>query len=87
MTGRETREGGGRGGGFFCCKICKFKYNPGVPLTYFTDGGGPRDFFRSEILAKRDFFGGLWRTWGFFWVAKKTRDFLGIALFISSNQK
>ena len=32
---------------------------PGAPLTYFNDGGGPKDFFGSDILAKRDFFGSM----------------------------
>ena len=33
----------------------------GAPLTYFNDGGGggPSDFFGSEILAKSDFFGSM----------------------------
>ena len=30
--------------------------HPGAPLTYFKDGG-PKDFFGSDILAKRDSFG------------------------------
>ena len=42
--------------------------------------GGSKGFFWSEILAKRDFFG-LWKTWGFFWVAKKHRDVLGYCTF------
>ena len=34
--------------------------SPGTPLTYFNDGGGgPSDFFGSEILAKSDFFGSM----------------------------
>ena len=42
---------------------------PGAPLTYFNDGGGPKDFFGSDILAKRDFFGSRKQlTQGFFWV-------------------
>ena len=32
-------------------------------------GGGPSDFFGSEILAKSDFLG-LWKTPRFFWAAK-----------------
>ena len=42
-----------------------YNYNQGrhlvAPLTYFNDGGGggggSKDFFGSDILAKRDFFG------------------------------
>ena len=40
-------------------------------------GGGPKDFFGSDILAKRDFFGSM----------KDAGIFLGIIFFISSNQK
>ena len=64
---------------------------PGAPLTYFNDGegggGGPSEFFGSEILVKSDFFGsikdagiflGREKTEGFFWVSKKViRDFFG----------
>ena len=58
---------------------------PGAPLTYFNDrgGGGPKDFFGSDILAKRHFF----------WSMKDAAIFLGrennrgIVFFISSNQK
>ena len=84
------REGGGGEGGLFVAKFASLNITHGSHSHILLTGGGggcPRDFFRSEILAKRDFLGGLWRTWGFFWVAKKTRDFWGIALFISSNQK
>ena len=68
---------------------------PGAPLTYFNDwgknggGGGPSDFFGSEILAKSDFLGsmkeagifiGPEKTEGIFWVAKKgLRGFFGYA--------
>ena len=52
---------------------------PGAPLTYFNEGGGggPSDFFGSEILAKSDFFGSM-KDAGTFLVRKKEqRDFLG----------
>ena len=66
-----------------------------APLTYLNygggggEGGGPSDFFGSEILAKSDFFrsmkdariflGRERKTEGFFGVAKKgLRDFLGL---------
>ena len=52
--------------------------NPGAPLTYFNDGGGPSDFFGSEILAKGDFFWVYERRRDFFRVAKKKRDFFGL---------
>ena len=32
---------------------------PGAPLTYFNDGGVRRNFFGSDISAKRDFFGSM----------------------------
>ena len=39
------------------------------PTQYFTDrGGGTKDFFGSDILAKRDYL---------FWVYERHRDFLG----------
>ena len=65
--------------------------SPGAPLIYFKDGGGgPSDFFGSEILAQRDFFwvyercqyifGSQKKPEGFFWVAKKGHgDFFGYA--------
>ena len=37
----------------------------------------PSDFFGSEILAKSDFFGSMKDAWIFFWVTKKTEEFLG----------
>ena len=48
--------------------------DPGAPLTYFNDGGGgggPKDFFGSDILAKRDFLGS----------RKQRRDFFGYCIF------
>ena len=52
-----------------------------------TGGGSPRDFFGSEILAKRDFLGSMKDT-GIFWGRKKTpKDLFGIVFFISSNQQ
>ena len=48
-------------------------FAPGAPLTYFNDeggeGGGPSDFFWSEILAKGDFLGSM-KNAGIFWVIK-----------------
>ena len=45
---------------------------PGAPLLYFYDGGGggPSDFFGSEILAKSDLFGSMKGAGikGIFWV-------------------
>ena len=50
---------------------------PGAPLTYFNDGGGPSDVFRSEILAKGDFFGSM-KDAGIFLGRKKNGEiFLG----------
>ena len=68
---------------------------PGASFTYFNDGGGggPSDFFGSEILAKSDFVGsmkdagiflGREKKEGFLWLAKKgLRDFLGVCQKIS----
>ena len=51
-----------------------FPFIPGAPLTYFNDGGGggPNDFFGSEILARSDFFGSM-KDAGNFGVAIKNR--------------
>ena len=50
-------------------------------------GGGPNDFFGSDILAKRDFFGSM-KDAGIFLGRENNRGiFLGIVFFISSNQK
>ena len=60
---------------------------PGTPLTYFNDGGGggPKDFFGSDILAKRDFLGSM-KDAGIFWGRENnTGIFLGIVFFISLN--
>ena len=53
---------------------------PGGPLTYFNDGGGgPSDFFGSEILAQSDFLGSMKDTGIFLGCEKKQRDFGGVA--------
>ena len=51
--------------------------HPGAPHTYFNDGGGggPSDFFGSEILAKSDFYGSMKDARIFFVREKKQRDF------------
>ena len=54
---------------------------PGAPLTYFNDGGGPKDFFGSDILAKRDFFGVYESRRDFFGSRKQHRDFSGYCIF------
>ena len=40
--------------------------------------GGSNDFIDSEMLTKNDFLG-LWKTPGFFWVARKTNGYFGVA--------
>ena len=56
--------------------------DPGAPL-----GGGLKDFFGSDILAKRDFFGSM-KDAGIFWGRENNAGiFLGIVFFISSNQQ
>ena len=56
------------------------------PLTYFNDGG-PKDFFGSDILAKRNFFGSMKDARIFLGRGNNTGIFLGIVFFISSNQQ
>ena len=62
---------------------------PGAPLTYFNDGvgGGPKDLFGSDILAKRDFFGSMEDAGIFLGRENNTGIFWGIVFFISSNQQ
>ena len=63
-------------------------FSTGAPLTYFNDsGGGPKDFFASEISAKRDIFGSMKDAGIFLGCENNTGIFLGIAFFISSNQQ
>ena len=61
--------------------------HPGAPLTYFNDGGGPKDFFGSDILAKKDFFGSMKDAEIFLGGENNRGIFFGIVFFISSNQK
>ena len=60
----------------FVDKFITFLLNkrpPGPPLTYFNDGGGgPSDFFGSEILAQSDFFGSMKHA-KIFWGHEKNR--------------
>ena len=54
---------------------------PGAPLTYFNDGGGgPRDFFGSEILTQSDIFGSMKDARIFLsWIAEKgLKDFFWV---------
>ena len=62
-------------------------HNPRDPLTYFNDGGVRRILLGLTFWPKGIFLG-LWKTPGFFWVAKTTEGFFGgIVFFISSNKK
>ena len=49
--------------------------------------GGPKDFFGSDILAKRDFFGSMKDAGIFLGRENNTGIFWGIVFFISSNQQ
>ena len=49
--------------------------------------GGPKDFFGSDILAKRDFLGSMKDAGIFLGRENNTGIFLGIVFFISSNQQ
>ena len=63
---------------------------PGAPLTCFNEGGGgggPKDIFGFDILAKRDFFGSMKDAGSFLGRENNTGIFWGIVFFISSNQK
>ena len=44
-------------------------------------GGGPKDFFGSDILDKRDFLGSMKDARIFFGSRKQHRDFLGYCIF------
>ena len=57
------------------------------PHSHILTTGGLKDFFWSDILAKRDFFGSV-KDAGIFLGRENNRGiFLGIVFFISSNQK
>ena len=71
----------------FLKQILRITSLPGVPLTYFNDGGVRRIFFGSDILAKRDFFGSMKDAGIFLGRENNTGIFLGIVFFISSNQQ
>ena len=58
--------------------------DPGAPLTYFNDGGVRRIFWGLRFWPKGIFLG-LWKTPGFFWVAKTTQGFFWV-LYSSSAQ-
>ena len=57
------------------------------PHSHILMTGGPKDFFGSDILAKRDFFGSMKDAGIFLGRENNTGIFLGIVFFISSNQK
>ena len=66
----------------------KTNLNPQGPHSHILmTGGGPKDFFGSDILAKRDFFGSMKDAGIFLGHENNTGIFLGIVFFISSNQK
>ena len=50
-------------------------------------GGGPKDFFGSDILAKREFWGSMKDAGIFLGRENNATIFLGIVFFISSNQQ
>ena len=64
---------------------------PGAPLTYFNDGGegggGSKDFFGSDILAKKDFFWVYERRRDFFGWRKQQRDFFWYCIFHQLKSK
>ena len=60
---------------------------PQGPDSHILLTGGPKDFFWSDILAKRDFFGSMKEAGIFLGHENNTGIFLGIVFFISSNQQ
>ena len=60
---------------------------PQGPHSHILMTGGPKDFFGSDILAKRDFFGSMKDAGIFLGRENNTGIFLGIVFFISSNQQ
>ena len=60
--------------------------NPGAPLTYFNDRGVRRIFLGLTFWPKGIFLG-LWKTPGFFWVAKTTEGFFWVLYFSSAQIK
>ena len=58
-----------------------------ILMTGGRGGGGPKDFFGSDILAKRDFLGSIKDAGIFLGRENNTGIFLGIVFFISSNQQ
>ena len=59
---------------------------PGAPLTYFNDGGVRRIFLGLTFWPKGIFLG-LWKTPGFFGVAKTTEGFFWVLYFSSAQIK
>ena len=60
---------------------------PGTPLTYFNDGGGVQRIFLGLTFWPKGIFLGLWKTPGFFWVAKTTQGFFWVLYFSSAQIK
>ena len=56
------------------------------PHSHILTTGGPKDFFWSDILAKRDFFGSV-KDAGIFRVAKTTEGFFWVLYFSSAQIK
>ena len=59
---------------------------PQGPHSHILMVGGPKDFFWSDILAKRDFFGSV-KDAGIFRVAKTTEGFFWVLYFSSAQIK
>ena len=60
---------------------------PGAPLIYFSERGqGMKDFFGSEIFAKKDFFGSL-KGARIFWGHEKIQGFFGVSAQINNIYK
>ena len=79
--------GGGLGGVLQIIKLTKGRDPRGPHSHILMRGGGPKDFFRSDILAKRDFFGSMKDAGISLGRENNTGIFSGIVFYVSSNQK
>ena len=80
--------GGGLGGVLQIIKLTKGR-DPRGPHSHILmrRGGVPKDVFRSDILAKRDFFGSMKDAGISLGRENNTGIFSGIVFYVSSNQK
>ena len=63
------------------------RLNPQGPHSHILMTGGPKDFFGSDILAKRDFFGSMKDAGIFLGRENNMRDFYGYCIFRQLKSK